>query len=146
MVVTLLASAGFCHQQDDKQQVQHTLQRNTVSVISCPLATDQHITWSTLEGGQVGIPWERHMVFTNVQGPESQLYLCQDGSSTAFVNVTVTDIPSNATEGSVTYCQHGKPCALVCPSTKDDTMMWPGMTFVEDVWWGEEWPNGVIMV
>lgn len=122
------------------------LQRDTISAVPCPLNKTEQVTWTELQGGQRGVPWGNHLIFTNIQGPENQLYRCQDGNVTALVNVTVSDNPLDTVDGSITYCEHGKAYALSCTSTKDTAMDWTGMALTKEVWWGEKWDNVLIQV
>ncbi|KAK2814534.1 hypothetical protein Q5P01_000333 [Channa striata] len=43
---------------------------------------------------------------------------------------------------TVGHCQHGKPCAIACPSDKDGgASLWPGLVPEDELWWGEEWKD-----
>lgn len=142
LLLILLATGIHC-----QEEVLHVaLQRDTVSAVYCPLKTTDQVTWTELEGGQKGVQWEKHLIFTNVEGPESQLYRCQYGNVSALVNVTVNDVPVNTTDGTIGYCQHGKPCALQCSLAKEPAMSWPGMALEKELWWGEEWTKAHIKV
>ncbi|KAK2811724.1 hypothetical protein Q5P01_000157 [Channa striata] len=63
------------------------------------------------------------------------------GKTFASVNVTVRDGPvRGAVHDTVGHCQHGKPCAIACPSDKDEgASLWPGLE--DELWWGEEWKD-----
>ncbi|KAK2814253.1 hypothetical protein Q5P01_000700 [Channa striata] len=47
-----------------------------------------------------------------------------------------------AVHDTVDHCQHGKPCAIPCPSDKDEgASLWPGLVPEDELWWGEEWKD-----
>lgn len=141
----LLATGVFCHQEEE-QVVNVVLQRDALSAVTCPLKPTEPITWTELQGGQRGVPWEGHLIFTTAQGPESQLYRCHSGNLSALVNVTVRDTPFNTAEGTIENCQHGKPCALICSSENDAAAEWPGVATAKALWWGKEWTDVHIKV
>lgn len=126
-----------------------TLQRDTISALTCPLKSSDNVTWVTLTGGQTGVPWRNALILPNVEGPVTQLYRCQQGKLSYLFNVTLGD-PVNDTQDteahSISHCIHGRPCALACPGTLDKLQEWPGLQVWHEVWWGEEWTNVYIKV
>ncbi|KAK2813503.1 hypothetical protein Q5P01_000787 [Channa striata] len=129
-LLTMLA-AGVAFGENPQEldlTVRVDLQRGTVGSLSCPLKT-KPVTWAELEGGQKAVNWDGRLIFANVTGSQNQLYRCQSGETFASVNVTVRDGPvRGAVHDTVGHCQHGKPCAIPCPSDKDEgASLWPGL-------------------
>ncbi|KAK2813564.1 hypothetical protein Q5P01_000721 [Channa striata] len=134
-LLTMLA-AGVAFDENPQEldlTVRVDLQRGTVGSLSCPLKT-KTVTWAELEGGQKAVNWDGRLIFANVTGSQNQLYRCQSGKTFASVNVTVRDGPvRGAVHDTVGHCQHGKPCAIACPSDKDEgASLWPGRESGDD--------------